>query len=116
MIVLSGNFDRYRVTVRCEATSTGCGKKGWIAHMNSESKGMNICLNFFDTIIDKKESPYTGTAIASYAAKDLRYMQRSKSAIILHEISHTWYAMGRAEKADGYGPLFNLCCVSRAGS
>lgn len=113
---MRGNFDHYRVKVRCEATSVGCAKNGWIAHMNSESKCMNICPNFFDTIIDKKESPYTGTAIANCATGDLRYMQRSKGAIILHEVSHTWYAMGRAEKADGYGPLFNLCCVSRAGS
>jgi hypothetical protein len=82
--------------------------------MNSADKTMNICPNFFETVIDDRESPFTGTAIANCAKADLRYMQRTKSSILLHEVTHTWYTMGRADRARGYSTylsLFILCRV-----
>ncbi|KAK2774669.1 esterase family protein [Colletotrichum kahawae] len=94
--ILSGKSSDYHVTVTCNQESNGCKKKGWWAHMNNEFQVMNICEKWFeDNGGFLSDSTDNTLSHCNNDAMDLRYVQRSRSGILVHEMSHTSYAMNR---------------------
>lgn len=87
-LMASGTNKEYEFQVTCDNKSRGCAKLGWIAHMNDNSKIMNFCNKFFNfpQISNTKN-------LLDTCNMDLRSAQRTRSAIIVHECTHTSYAM-----------------------
>jgi len=90
----------YRVIATCDGTTTYCTEQSWYAHMNDDTKGkvgrVNLGENFWtDTRIVSTES-ILSTCQAT--TPDLRVVQRARSAILIHEMTHTSFAMSFGEK------------------
>lgn len=55
---------------------------------------MNLCKKFFET---SEDSQLAKTAEGFCGRKNLRYFQRTKAAILIHEMAHLPYAMDETE-------------------
>lgn len=64
--------------------------------MNDKEKRMTFCDKFFDTNDIGKTQPALDNNCDSL--KDLRQAQRTRSSVIIHEASHTRYAMRDNDK------------------
>jgi hypothetical protein len=94
----SPNTD-YAFTITCDDTTNGYTKLGFLAQMNDKNKHMNFCNKFFDegkvgqrAIVATAKA--TGACLEKPGTLDLRGAQRTRSAIIVHECTHTNYVMG----------------------
>ncbi|KAI1428363.1 SGNH hydrolase-type esterase domain-containing protein [Xylaria sp. FL1777] len=113
--MLSGTSDGYKVGVTCDNTTKFCSQ-GYLAHMNDGKKRMNFCKLFFKTEPKPgKISDYTETALGKCSSGDLRYFQRTKSSIIVHETAHTKYAMGGTQKSYDYAYGYQHCTELATG-
>lgn len=85
----TGAANSYTVTITCKATSTGCTTRNWLAHMNDKTKIMTLCPRFF------KDPAIKGTKarLAECKTMDLTAAHRTRSAILVHEFTHTSVAM-----------------------
>jgi hypothetical protein len=88
----------YEFTITCDSTTTGCTTKMFRAHMNDKAMRMNFCDSFFadgdvgKAIVGTEKA--RGACINDNANFDLRGDQWTRSAIIVHECTHTNYVMG----------------------
>ncbi|KAJ6446958.1 lysine-specific metallo-endopeptidase domain-containing protein [Purpureocillium lavendulum] len=105
------NAEGYEVKVTCNDATDGCKKK-WFAHMNDGKKTMNFCDRFFDS---SKGIVSTQERLDNCDKIDLREAQRSRSAIIVHEASHTKYAMLDTDRTKDYAYGFNGCYLLARG-
>ncbi|KAF2126194.1 hypothetical protein P153DRAFT_388939 [Dothidotthia symphoricarpi CBS 119687] len=84
----SGTDPNYVFVVTCDVSSEFC-QRGYIAHMGDDRKTMNFCDKFF-TLAEIKG---TNDRAKDCQTMDLRDAHRSKAAILVHEMTHTRYAM-----------------------
>ncbi|KAL0939950.1 Mutanase Pc12g07500-like protein 1 [Colletotrichum truncatum] len=101
--LLGGRSKTETFHVTCNFGTEMC-QTGFVAHMNDDTHIMNFCSSFFKT----GKILYTQTALNQCDKLDLRQAQWTMGAIILHEATHTKYAMGDKKTVDvAYG--FNGC-------
>ncbi|KAK4083326.1 lysine-specific metallo-endopeptidase domain-containing protein [Purpureocillium lilacinum] len=103
--MLQEDEEGYEIKVTCDDGTDGCKKK-WFAHMNDGKHTMNFCNRFFDS---SKGIKSTEERMDNCDKIDLRDAQRSRSAIIVHEASHTNYAMLDTDRSKDYAYGFNGC-------
>ncbi|KAF3920067.1 hypothetical protein AA313_de0200233 [Arthrobotrys entomopaga] len=104
--ILTGKSSEFQFLVTCDNTSPSCRIRGDYASMNDNTFIMNFCARFF-----KSTAIFKGTQelLDSCGTIDLRAAQRSRSAVIIHECTHTTYAMrGNAPSRD-YAYGYNGC-------
>ncbi|KAF2729342.1 SGNH hydrolase [Polyplosphaeria fusca] len=94
----TGTSGSYKFKVTCDQTTPFCDKKNFIAHMNDKKSTMNLCKRFFNEPAIKS----TKDRLGECDSMDIRAAQRSRSAILVHEFTHTRYAMLDGEKAYDY--------------
>ncbi|OTA99829.1 hypothetical protein M426DRAFT_268578 [Hypoxylon sp. CI-4A] len=105
----SGDGDT-QFRVRCDPRANLC-KRGYIAHMSDKNKIMNFCSPFFN------EPAFRGTDdLLGDCNMDLRAAQRSRSAVIIHECTHTSYAMLDGDKALDYAYGYSGCTQLAQGT
>ncbi|KFY31523.1 hypothetical protein V493_01031 [Pseudogymnoascus sp. VKM F-4281 (FW-2241)] len=102
---------RYKVTVTCDITTTECTKKKFIAHMNDDNAKkvgrVNLCDRFWtDERIVSTESILSTCQTQTRSIVDA---QRSRSAILLHEMTHTMIAMDYNKKTYDYAYGYTFC-------
>ena len=87
----------YDFTITCDDTTKGCSEKGFTAHMKDKDKRMNFCNSFFgDGDVGKAivaTEKARGVCIGPENALDLRGAQFTRSAILIHECTHTNHVM-----------------------
>jgi hypothetical protein len=90
----------YRVTATCDSSTKYCTKIGWYAHMNDNAKGKVGRVNFCEKFWTDSEIVSTDSILSTCktTVPDLRVVQRTRSAILLHEMTHTSFAMSFGEK------------------
>lgn len=84
------------MSVSCDPATTGCTTKGWYAHANPTTNVVNLCPKWFAADLDRSDN-----ALAHCTDKDLRYFQRLKSSVLIHEMTHLPYSLGRQD-SKGY--------------
>jgi hypothetical protein len=107
--VLTGTHPEFRIQVTCNGATDGCAQYGQYAHMSDNTQTMNFCPRFFaapvtgQTVDDTLK--VTQTLINTCGTNfNLRTAQRARSAIIIHECSHTEFAMNGPKTLDyAYG-------------
>ncbi|KAI0903972.1 SGNH hydrolase [Ustulina deusta] len=124
--MLSGINGEYQFVVTCNDGTNFC-TGGYLAHMGDEKQTMNFCDAFFQyrpiPTHQDRVSPFAKSALNECGSEDLRYFQHAKAAILIHEVTHTTYAMDADNKALDYAygydgstalPLgqFDRSCVS----
>jgi hypothetical protein len=97
--MLDPNNQVYTITITCEPASDMCaGKYPYYAHMKDSTNTMNLCPTFFQDIPDGTERAIltTDQRLAQRNDKDfdIRLAARTRSTVIIHEMTHTKYAMG----------------------
>ena len=108
--------DGYKITVTCNDDSTKC-RGGYLAHMNDGKNNMNFCEKFFagnEFSGNKAETVDTESYVKACKANEchsdtLYFAYRTKSTTILHEMTHTKYAMTQGEPALDYAYGVNDC-------
>jgi len=86
-------------TITCDDTTNYCTERGFWAHINDKDKRMNFCNKFFASadvgvgIVATTDT--TGACISLPKTFNLRGAQWTRSAVIVHEWTHTNYVMGR---------------------
>ncbi|KFX87170.1 hypothetical protein V490_08483 [Pseudogymnoascus sp. VKM F-3557] len=112
-----GGTPLYRIQVTC-LESLYCIERGWIAHMNDDKPGkigtINLCSRYFTEPKIVSTKSILDTCQAS--TPDLRTVQRTRSSILLHEITHTSFAMSFNEKTEDYAYGFTFCLQLAAGT
>jgi hypothetical protein len=109
--VLSGVDPDYILLLQCDQTTPGCARKNWYAHMNPETEVMNFCNNFFDDNLGTngdKSLKSTSALLGQCATINLRDAQRARAATVIHECTHTTFAMD-GEACDDYAYGFSGC-------
>ncbi|KAH6720758.1 SGNH hydrolase-type esterase domain-containing protein [Leptodontidium sp. MPI-SDFR-AT-0119] len=108
----------YTVTATCDGSTEYCRTTGWFAHMNDDAKGrvgrVNFCDNFWTD--PRIVSTSSVLAVCQTEVKDLRAVQRTRSAILLHELTHTSFAMSFGEKTRDYAYGYTFCAQLAAGN
>jgi hypothetical protein len=101
-LVLQSNFDLvlsavsadYAFFASCDDESRSCKRRADYASMNDDTHTMNFCSIFFNFEKDPKyKIDPTQGVINTCSTTDLRLAQRTRAAAILHEATHTTYAM-----------------------
>ncbi|CAO2648048.1 Nn.00g089700.m01.CDS01 [Neocucurbitaria sp. VM-36] len=98
----SGTNPDYVFVVTCQQTSRFCGK-GYYAHMGDDRKTMNFCDIFFT---DGKIKG-TNDREKDCQTMDLKAAHHSKAAILVHEMTHTRFAMLYEDPALDYAYGFS---------
>lgn len=88
--MISGTNEEYVFVVTCIPDTTLCKNKAYYAHMSDDKKTMNFCNIFFATDGDIKGTNDRANQCDSLT---LREAHRSKAAALVHELTHTRYAM-----------------------
>lgn len=96
----------FRVDVTCNEQSSYCLERGWHAHMNDNSEAKIGTINICSTYWSRPEFQNTDTILDACQARapnvpkipDLREAQRSRSAVLLHEMTHTNASMSYQER------------------
>ncbi|CAG7981019.1 unnamed protein product, partial [Penicillium nalgiovense] len=111
--LLSGNVATFPVKLSCEQTEMCQNEKAKIvAYMNNKRQLLNFCELFFANTDD------TGSTVAqivptkkliSNTEMDLRTAARSRSAVLVHEATHTRYAMLDRPYTRDYAYGFDAC-------
>ncbi|KAF5511096.1 Lipase [Colletotrichum siamense] len=115
--ILSGRSPEFTVTVTCDETKEGCWKKGWWASMNDNLQVMNVCDAFFkDNGGFLSDSTSTTLDACDNDVMDLRYAQRAKSGILLHEMTHTSYGVNKESGALDVAYGYNGCTALARGT
>lgn len=112
----SPNNNGYKITVTCSNDSIKC-RGGYLAHMNDGKNNMNFCEKFFagnEYSGNKAETVDTESYVKACKANEchsdtLYFAYRTKSTTILHEMTHTTYAMTQGEPALDYAYGVNDC-------
>ncbi|KAJ8111527.1 hypothetical protein ONZ43_g5602 [Nemania bipapillata] len=112
--ILSGKSQEYIIFVKCDATTEGCTDKSQWAHTNDRDHTLNLCPKWFGTAGGL--SSITTDALKKCATEDLRYFQRSKSSILLHEVSHTSHGMDADKGSLDYAYGYNGCAALPNGN
>ncbi|KAF2268066.1 SGNH hydrolase [Lojkania enalia] len=99
----TGTSSGYKFKVTCDDTTNFCAKKKFIAHMNDKKTTMNLCKIFFNDPNIKGTQDRQGEC----STMDIRAAQRTRSAILIHELTHTKYAMLDGDPAHDYAYGFN---------
>lgn len=92
----------YDFNIQCNDKTEMCQKAKFFAHMSDSSKRMNFCDKFFDENKDGTEYAILSTDQrlsegGSSDKFDLRKAQRCRSAVLVHEATHTSYATGLSD-------------------
>lgn len=96
--MLKGEF--FSVAVTCNTTKPDCTDKAFLAHMNDDRikkvGRVNLCERFWTA----KEIVSTKSILDTCGTKtpDLKVVQRSRSSVLLHEMTHTAFAMSSTTK------------------
>ena len=85
----SGTNPDYVFVVTCQQTSRFCSQADYYAHMGDDRKTMNFCDIFFTD----GEIKGTNDRKKDCQTMDLKEAHRSKAAILVHEMTHTRFAM-----------------------
>jgi hypothetical protein len=84
----------YTFEITRDGTTPMCKDK-YFAHMNDKHKRMNFCNRFFN---DKAGILPTQTRLDNCDTISLREAQFSRSAVMVHELTHTGFAMDPNER------------------
>ncbi|PVH73247.1 hypothetical protein DL98DRAFT_563279 [Cadophora sp. DSE1049] len=87
----------YKVTATCHATTDYCVTSGFHAYMNDNKQGK------VDNVL----------ATCKTTPPNLRDAQITRSAVLLHEMTHTSFAMSFGEKTYDYAYGFILNCMTK---
>ncbi|CAG8901464.1 unnamed protein product [Penicillium egyptiacum] len=85
--MLDGTAAGFQYVITCDDTTENC-KRGDLAYMNAGKKVMNICSGFFNN----PDITPTGQKMTNRPA-DIREAHHVRGAILLHEMTHSKYAM-----------------------
>jgi hypothetical protein len=88
--MISGTNEEYIFVVTCDDKTKFCQNPSYYAHMGDEKKTMNFCDRFFTK--DGETKP-TNDRVNECKSMTLREAHRSKAALLVHETTHTRYAM-----------------------
>jgi hypothetical protein len=88
--MMSGTDELYIFAVTCDNDTKFCRKQSYYAHMGDDRKTMNFCDRFFAT---DGEIKATNDRAKECDSMTLREAHRSKAALLVHETTHTRYAM-----------------------
>lgn len=88
--MISGTNEEYIFVVTCNDKTKFCQNPSYYAHMGDEKKTMNFCDRFFTS--DGEIRP-TNDREKDCKSLTLREAHRSKAAVLVHELTHTRYAM-----------------------
>ncbi|KAF2743859.1 hypothetical protein M011DRAFT_480390 [Sporormia fimetaria CBS 119925] len=102
--MLDENNKDYDFEITCDNKSQMC-KDGFYAHMNDKKKRMNFCDSFFTPPDPRLQSHQE--KLDKCDQLDLRDAQFSRSAIIIHECTHTAFAMDPDERTLDYAYGYN---------
>lgn len=106
VITVYKNIDRmldksnngYEMKFTCQESSRKC-KDGYLAHMLDAEKRINFCNKFFKRIPTPKDVyETTDDKLASCDQLNLRGVQFTPSAVLIHECTHTRFAMAPNER------------------
>lgn len=107
--MLQGTHPDYVILVTCDQSRPGCARKGQYAHMNADTQVMNFCNKFFDDQLGDESLKVTAALLNDCGSDfDLRTAQRARAATIIHECTHTRYAMD-GDPCDDYAYGFIGC-------
>ncbi|KAK3937884.1 Mutanase Pc12g07500-like protein 1 [Diplogelasinospora grovesii] len=111
--MLSGVSSEYGFTVSCDQDREACKTKGkgWWAAMNDATQIMYFCDKWFDDPDVKS----TYQVQAECSTINLRDAQWTKSAVIVHEATHTYYAMRDGAPALDIAYGYTGCSVLPSG-
>jgi hypothetical protein len=88
--MISGTNNDYVFVVTCKPDSKFCKNPSYYAHMGDDRKTLNFCDRFFAT---DGEIKATNDRAKECDSMTLREAHRSKAALLVHEMTHTRYAM-----------------------
>lgn len=88
--MISGTNEEYVFVVMCKSDSKFCKNKAYYAHMGDDRRTLNFCDQFFASDGDIKA---TNDRTKECDSMTLREAHRSKAALLVHEMTHTRYAM-----------------------
>lgn len=88
--MISGTNEEYVFVVTCKSDSNFCKNKNYYAHMGDDRRTLTLCDQFFATDGDIKA---TNDRANECDSMTLREAHRSKAALLVHEMTHTRYAM-----------------------
>lgn len=88
--MISGTNEEYVFVVTCKSDSKFCKNKAYYAHMGDDRRTLNFCDQFFAPDGDIKA---TNDRTKECDSMTLREAHRSKAALLVHEMTHTRYAM-----------------------
>ncbi|KAK8026491.1 hypothetical protein PG991_003547 [Apiospora marii] len=102
---LADGTSGYGLQVTCQEDPKNCVKRKWTAYMNDGKKTMNFCNAFFTPV----QGPGGGLAyqmtpdlLNDCANIDIKTAQWGTASILLHELTHTGYAMGGNKGTSDY--------------
>ncbi|KAH4220839.1 hypothetical protein HBI25_051500 [Parastagonospora nodorum] len=104
--MISGTNEEYIFVVTCDDKTKFCQNPSYYAHMGDEKKTMNFCNQFFTK--DGEIKP-TNDREKDCKSLTLREAHRSKAAVLVHELTHTRYAMLYEDKTLDYAYGFAAC-------
>ena len=93
--MISGTNEEYIFVVTCNDRTKFCENPSYYAHMGDETKTMNFCSRFFTK---NGEIKPTNDREKDCESLTLREAHRSKATVLVHELTHTRYAMLYEEK------------------
>ncbi|KAH3948791.1 hypothetical protein HBI56_121730 [Parastagonospora nodorum] len=104
--MMSGTEELYIFAVTCDNDTKFCRKQSYYAHMGDDRRTMNFCDRFFATDGDIKA---TNDRAKECDSMTLREAHRSKAALLVHETTHTRYAMLYEDPSLDYAYGFAAC-------
>ncbi|KGO69674.1 Glycoside hydrolase, family 71 [Penicillium italicum] len=110
--LLTGNDPNFPVTLACDprVASTMC-KRGYVAFMNNSKQRLTFCAPFFQTPDPDSTTPQVWPAkdVLDDNSTDLRKASRARSAVLVHEATHTKYGMLGKPFTRDIAYIFNSC-------
>ncbi|KAI9149590.1 lysine-specific metallo-endopeptidase domain-containing protein [Paramyrothecium foliicola] len=104
--MLQSDDGAYYTWITCNSNTEFCQDPNYYAHMNDIERHMNFCDRFFS---DDSPMRPTEEVLDKCDDIDLRAAHRTRAALIIHECTHTKFAMVDTDLARDYAYGFNGC-------
>ncbi|KAH7327192.1 SGNH hydrolase-type esterase domain-containing protein [Rhexocercosporidium sp. MPI-PUGE-AT-0058] len=108
----------YKTTATCDGLTEYCSTTGLYAHIIDNAEGnagrINFCENFWTD--PRIVSTASIVDVCEIEVKDLRMVQRTRSALLLHEMTHTFFAMSFEDKMLDYAYGYTYCVQLATGN
>ncbi|KAJ5884631.1 mutanase [Penicillium taxi] len=91
--MLAGSASDYQVTYSCNDNTKFCEMSNYKAHMSDRKRTLNFCTAFFAANPSTNDIMSTQSRLSDCDSINLRQAHRSRAVVLLHEMTHTSYAM-----------------------